>query len=111
MHEERLEFGTEALGVGRESAELRQLPHDDDQGEPVHVADLYLVGQKVGDEAESGQAHADFDERDDHRQHPGQCDRPVRVAADEQRHQAAKIIGEMEESGPSTRIREGPKTA
>ena len=24
---------------------------------------------------------------------------------------AAKIIGEMEESGPSTRMREGPKTA
>ena len=110
--EEGLDFGTEALGVGRESEELRQLPDDDHEGETVHVPDLDLVRQEVGDESQLRDAESDLDQSDDQGQHAGQRDLSVHVPPGTRRgSRAAKIIGEMDESGPSTRIREGPKTA
>ena len=43
--------------------------------EAVHVADLHLLGEQVGDEPELAQAEADLGEADEHRQHAGQRDR------------------------------------
>ena len=55
---EGLDFGTEALGVRRESEELGQLAHDDDEGEAVHVADLHLAREQIGDEAKPSESQA-----------------------------------------------------
>ena len=71
----------EGVGVGREPAELRQLPDDDDDGQPVHVADLDLARQQVGDEAELADTEPDLDEADEDGEHPGQGDGGGRVVA------------------------------
>ena len=52
---EGLRLLDEAVRVGREAEQLRQLADEDGQGEAVHVADLRRLGQQVGDEPE---AHA-----------------------------------------------------
>ena len=49
--------------------------------EAVHVADLDLLGEEVGDEPELAQAQPDLREPDQHRQHAGESDRACRVAA------------------------------
>ena len=49
---EGLDLGPETLGVSREAEQLGQLADDDDDRQSVHVADLHLVGEQVGDEAE-----------------------------------------------------------
>ena len=79
--DERAELVDEAVRVGREPAELGQLADDDREGEPVHVADLHLLREEVGDEAELGDAEADLDERDQEGHHAGQRDRPRRIVA------------------------------
>jgi hypothetical protein len=88
--DEGLHFGTEAVGVGREAEELRQLPDDDHQSEPVHVPDLDLVGEQVGDESQPCQSEADLDERDDEGQHPSERDLPVQIAWNEERHESGE---------------------
>ena len=50
--EEGLHLGDEPVGVGREAEELGQLADDDGDRQPVHVADLHLLREQVGDEAE-----------------------------------------------------------
>ena len=60
---ERAHLVDEAVGVGREPEELRQLADDDRDRQPVHVADLHLAREQVGDEAELAEAEADLDER------------------------------------------------
>ncbi len=88
--EESLDFGTEALGVGRESEELRQLPDDDHEGETVHVPDLDLVRQEVGDESQLRDAESDLDQSDDQGQHAGQGDLSVHVPRNEEGQQSGK---------------------
>ena len=90
---ERLELGTEALGVRREPEELGQLAHDDDEGEAVHVTDLHLTREQVGDESEPPDPQPDLDEGDDNGQHPGQRDGSVHVAARQQRHEGGEDHG------------------
>ena len=75
----------EAVGVGGEAEQLRQLADDDRDGQAVHVADLHLAREQVGDEAELGDAQSDLDQADEQRQHPGQHDRLSRVVDHEQR--------------------------
>ena len=104
----------EAVGVGREAEQLGQLPDDDGDGQAVHVADLDLVGEQVGDEAELADAETDLDQPDhEQRQHPGQGDGGRGVVATHRASGAiaAKISGDTDESGPSTRTRDGPMIA
>ena len=49
--------------------------------EAVHVADLHLLGEQVGDEPELPEAEADLDEADEDGEHSGERDRGPRVAA------------------------------
>ena len=72
--EERLDFLDEAVGVGRESEELGELADDDRDRQPVHVADLHLLRQKVGDETELAEPETDQDQPDQHGHHPGERD-------------------------------------
>ena len=110
--EELADLVAEAVGVGGEAEELRQLADDDGDGEPVHVADLHLAREQVGDEAELAEPEPDLDEPDEQRQHPRERDRPARVVAVTSSGMiAAKISGETDESGPSTSTRDGPKIA
>ena len=90
---EGLELGTEALGVRGESEELGQLAHDDDEGETVHVADLHLTREQVGDEAEAPDPQPDLDECDDDGEHPGQSDGSMHVATRQQWHEGGEDHG------------------
>ena len=71
----------EGVGIGREPAQLRQLPDDDDDGQSVHVADLDLAREEVGDEAELADAEPDLDEAHQDGQHAGQRDGSRRVVS------------------------------
>ena len=97
---EGLELGTEALGVGREPEELGQLPDDDDEGETVHVADLHLAREQIGDEPELPDPQSDFDDSNDDREHPGQRDRSMDVSARRQQWQEGG-----EDQGRDRRVR------
>ena len=70
----------EAVGIGGEPEELRQLADDDRDREAVHVADLHLLGEQVGDEPELGEPEPDLDRADDQRHHARQRDRGRRIA-------------------------------
>ena len=65
MLEPRDDLGAERGRVGREPAQLRQLPHDDRDGEPVDVADLDLARQQIGDEPEPAQSHRELRDADE----------------------------------------------
>ncbi len=82
--EELLQLFEERVGVGREPEELRQLADDDRDRQPVHVADLHLARQQVGDEAEPREPGDDLDDPDEEGEHPGELDRPRRAGADDQ---------------------------
>ena len=56
--EEGLHLGEERVRRGREPEQLRQLSDDDRDGQAVHVADLHLLGEEVGDEPELARARA-----------------------------------------------------
>ena len=112
MVDERADLVDERVGVGREAEELRELAHDDRDREPVHVADLHLAREQVGDEAELAETEPDLDQADEQRQHAGEHDRALRDrSVTSSGVIAAKISGDTEESGPSTSTRDGPKTA
>ena len=81
--EELLDLVDEAVGIGREAAELRELPDDDRDRQPVHVADLHLLGEQVGDEAELPDTQPDQDQTDEHGHHPGERDRLPRIVGDD----------------------------
>ena len=68
-----------------EAEQLRQLSDDDRDREAVHVSDLHLLREQVGDEPELAEPEADLGEPDQHRQHAGQRDRRARVSARQQR--------------------------
>ena len=82
--DERLQLTEERVGVGREAEQLRQLPDDDRDPEAVHVADLNLFGEQVGDEPELAEAEADLDQPDEDREHARQDDRRPGVSGDQQ---------------------------
>ena len=50
VREEGDDVVDEGVRVGREAEELGELADDDRDGQPVHVADLDLLGEQVGDE-------------------------------------------------------------
>ena len=89
--EERAHLLEEAVGVGREPEELRQLADDDGDRQAVHVADLHLAREEVGDESELCYPEADLDDPDEQREHAGELDRLHRVVArDEQWRQGGE---------------------
>ena len=97
--DERTDFVDEAVRVGGEAEQLGQLPHDDGDREAVHVADLHLLGQQVGDEAELAEAEPDLDEAHEEREHPGEGDRGRGIiAGDEERRDGG------EDEGPERRV-------
>ncbi len=63
--DERPQLVDEPVGVGGEAEQLRQLADDDRDREAVHVADLHLAREQVGDEAQLGDAEPDLDEADE----------------------------------------------
>ena len=73
--DERLDLVEEAVGVGGEAEELRQLADDDRDRQAVHVADLHLLREQVGDEPELPEPEPDLDEPHEDGEHPGQGDR------------------------------------
>ena len=85
VREEGDDVVDEGVPLGREAEELGELADDDRDGQPVHVADLDLLGEQVGDEPELAEAQADLDEADHERQHAGHGDRAGRVVGHEQR--------------------------
>ena len=84
--EERPHLVDEAVGVGREPAQLGQLADDDGDRQPVHVADLDLLREQIGDEAELRDPEPDQDQPDHDRHHPGERDGRLRIACDGERH-------------------------
>ena len=82
---ERLRLVDEAVGVRREAEQLGQLPDEDGDRQAVHVADLDLLGEQVGDEAELADTESDLDRADHQGHHPGERDRGRRIAGHEQR--------------------------
>ena len=110
--EERPHLLDEAVGVGREPAQLGQLADDDGDRQPVHVSDLDLLREQVGDETELRDPEPDQDQPDHDRHHPGERDRPSPDRpATASGAMAAKISGDTDESGPSTSTRDGPMSA
>jgi hypothetical protein len=74
------DLGDQALGADLEPEELGQLPDQDGQGQPVHIADHRRLGDEVGDEAEFRHGGQDHDRPGDDGEHGGQLDRPRLVA-------------------------------
>ena len=102
----------EGVGVGGEAEQLRQLAHDDRDRKAVHVADLHLLGEEVRDEPESAEAEPDLgDAHERSRASPRARSRWRSPPPASSGVIAARISGEIEESGPSTSTREGPNTA
>ena len=102
----------EAVGVGREPEQLRELAHDDRDREAVHVADLDLAREQVGDEPELAEPEPISISADEQGEHPGERDRASPASPPTSSGViAAKISGDTDESGPSTSTRDGPKTA
>ena len=108
VREERSKLVDEAVGVGGEAEQLRQLADDDRDREPVHVADLHLVREQVGDEAELAESEADLDQADDQRHHARERDRGRRIVSPASGMIAAKISGETDESGRGRGSAKGP---
>ena len=74
------DLADQAVGVDREPEQLGELPHQDRQGDPVHVAVAHRLGQHVGDEPEAQQAGAHVDDPGQERERAGQRDGLVGVA-------------------------------
>ena len=97
--DERLHLVDEAVGVGREAEQLRELADDDRDRQADHVADLHLLREQVGDEAELAEPEADLDRGDEQRQHAGERDELGRVAGDRERDDRG------EDQRPERRVR------
>ncbi len=85
--DEGLELGNEPVCVGREPCELGKLADEDRDGQAVHVADLDLLREQVGDESELAGTEPDQDQADHHRHHPGERNGGFGVVRhDDERH-------------------------
>ena len=73
--DELADLVAEAVGVGREAEELRELADDDRHREPVHVADLHFAREQVRDKPELADTERDLDQADEQCQHPREHDR------------------------------------
>ena len=73
----------EPVGIGREAEQLRELTDDDGDAQPVHVADLDLLREQSGDEAELAEAETDLDQPDHHSEHSGEHDRRAGIVTGE----------------------------
>ena len=107
------DLAEEPVGVDREPEQLRQLADQDGQRQPVHVADHRRPGQQVGDEAQPGHAGDDRD-RGDHQGASTDASATARSGSPPDTTSGrivAAIIGPSDESGPRTRIRDGPNSA
>ncbi len=85
VFEEHADLLEERVGVRREAEQLWQLADDDRDGEAVHVSDLHLLREEVGDEPELPEPEPDLGKADEHRQHAGQRDRGRGISAGQQR--------------------------
>ena len=79
-----------------------QLTHDDGDGQAVHVADLDLLGEQVGDEAELAEPEADLEQPDHHGEHARQHDGLVRIVPG---HDQRSDGGEDQGEPPTSRAR------
>ena len=87
-------------------------PDEDREREPVHVADHRRLREQVGDEAEPQQPAEDHERADEEREREASSiARAGSPWAPRSGRIVAAIMGPSDESGPSTRIRDGPKTA
>ena len=100
----------EAVGVGREPEELRQLADDDRQGQAVHVADLDLASRAGRRRSRASRRPSPISiTPDQQREHPGQRDRARRVARRaEQRERSSRRSAARPTSPGRAR---GPATA
>ena len=78
---EGLHLVEEALRVGREAEEPRELAHEHDDRDPVEKPDPHGLREQLGEHAEAGEARNDAQHTHQHRQHPGERHRLRRVAA------------------------------
>ena len=97
-------------GVDREPEQLRELADEDGQRDPVQVADPDRLRQQLREQPEPQDAEGDAERAGDQRERRGEIegrvpDRPRASGAT-----VAAMIAASDESGPSTRIRLGPKT-
>ena len=105
-------FVDQAVGVHGEPEQLGQLTDEDGEREAVHVPDLGRLREQVGDEAEPEHAGEHGDRT--HHQREGGAVRHGRLRASvgaASGMTVAAIIGPRDESGPSTRTRDGPNRA
>lgn len=84
--DEARELVAEAVGVDREPEQLGKLAHGDRHREAVHVPDLHLPREQVGDETELAEPQSDLDETDEDGQQPRERDGLTGIVGDEQRH-------------------------
>ena len=69
-----------------EAEQLRELTHDDRDAQADHVADLNLLREQVGHEAQLPEPQPDLDRGDQQRQHPSENDQLSGVVSDRERH-------------------------
>ena len=78
--DEASRLGDEAVRIDREPEQLRQLAHENREGEAVHVADHRRLRQQVRDESELEDPAEHRDRPDEQREHRGERDGPLRIA-------------------------------
>ena len=100
--------GAGPLRFDREPEELGELRDDDGHGDAHQVAEAHGHRQQLGHEAEPRQPAGEHDRPDEDREQAGERDPRRRVPAAASGMIAAATSGETAESGPRTRIRDGP---
>ena len=80
----------EPVGVGGEAEELRELADDDRHAQADHVADLHLLREQVGDEAQLADPQPDLDRAHEQRQQAGECHELGGVSRDRERDDRGK---------------------
>ena len=70
--DERVDLIDQAVCVGREAEQLRQLADQDRERETVHVADLRGLGEQIRNEPELRHPRRDHEHAHQQRQHRGQ---------------------------------------
>ena len=105
--EEPAEAREEVLGVDREAEQVGQLRHDHRHRDAHQVAEPDRQRQQLGYEAEPRQPAGEHDRADHERQQPRQRE-PLAPVARRERDDRSGDERCNRQSGPSTRIRDGP---
>ena len=101
--------GMKLSALDGEPEQLGELRDDDRHGDAHQVAHAHRHRQQLGHEAEPRQPAGEHDRADQDREHAGERDPlPTRRLAAASGMIAAATSGETAESGPRTRIRDGP---